>query len=134
MGCHFVRIGANEIALGAVVMRSLGRVGGIRSVERAVRSAAREIRSELLKLVTHHAVGPLVASRVLREAGLVTERVVAVLARAVKVRLVLAVSARREAAVFVKAEFEVALGNRLLGFCRRGRRRRPRCRRRRRRR
>ena len=57
---------------------------------------------EPLELVAAQRVEPLVAGRVLHEAGLVAEPVVAVLAHAVKVGLVLAVVAVGELAVLVE--------------------------------
>ncbi len=63
--------------------------------------------SEALELLSTQGVEPLVSGRVLHEARLVAEAVVAVLAHAVEMCLVLAVVAAGEAAVLVEAESHV---------------------------
>jgi hypothetical protein len=69
---------------------------------------------ESFKLLPAERVQPLVPGRVLHEAGLVAEPVVAVLSHAVKVSLVLAVVAAAEPTVLVEPEPHVSLRHRLV--------------------
>lgn len=121
---HLVGVRAHELALEAVEVRSLvaaasaatgGPVGrSLAGRVRAVDATAVYVGAELSEVATHERVEALVSRRVLHKARLVAEAVAAVLARAVEMRLVLAVTAVSVAAVLVEAESHVAVWHRFI--------------------
>jgi len=104
MGHYLIGVRAHEFTFEAVKVRrfvlhraEVGRVD-------AVGPGARHVGAELLEVAAHQGVEPLVAGRVLHEAGLVAERVPAVLSHAVEMGLMLPVPTVRVFTVFVESE------------------------------
>lgn len=110
VGHNFVGVGADVIAFETV------KVGGfiVRPevlIVRAVLVTTVHVRSELLEIVAHQLIETFVSSCVLDEARLVTEAVKAVFATAMKVGLMVAVTAVGEVAVLIEAELQISAGN-----------------------
>lgn len=104
MGDHLVRVRANEVALKTVKMRRLvlHRTKGRRV--RALSPAAGHVGPVLLEITAHQGIQSLVPRGMLHEASFVAERVAAVLTHAVKMCLMLSVTAMRVPAVFVESK------------------------------
>lgn len=104
MGDHLIRVRANKVALETVKVRRLVLHRTKRRRVSALSPAAWHIGPILLEITSHQGIQPLMPRGMLHETSFVAEGVAAILTHAMKMCLMLSVTAMRVPAVLVESK------------------------------